>query len=407
MLQSLRQRCSVLCDTISSKVTFASEVMKVLDRFTAQRGNAIVGSSPFCRLSRLYIGWPDRVDTWRQEARPARRCIAAFVQALLKQTRQVSIIILTCSRAQQAVAQQQLNSFITDSGHERLEVTRIAMNDCWLQDIGPIFAHDIRGGVRAVNFEFNAWGGLQGGCYADWSKDRRFSAELQRRYGHNQLHVDVILEGGSISSDGRGTFLTTRECLLHPNRSGLDEQTLEDVLRASLGAQKVIWLERGAAYDYDTNGHVDNLAIFIAPHTVLLLWADANVCKEQHSRSTAALSILQDATDADGHRLVIHLVDAPPPQSRTAEEAITVERGAKARREGERLCASYVNLVIVENTVFAPSFGDAKADEKALMQLRKAFAESSKHVVQVPARELILAGGGLHCISLGEPAPLQ
>ncbi len=364
----------------------------------------LVVTAGFHNFSHFYIGWPTRTDTWRQNGNPARGAIEDFVLAILRNTTRVTVIIVASGKADQVTASERFSTILSEANKLRFHVNCIPSNDCWLQDTGPTFARSDIGKVVGISFKFNAWGGEKGGCYADYSLDQEFATQLLRNRQLGEVKSNLVIEGGALSTDGRGTLLTTRECLLNENRNGRENAVqLETELRNVLGIRKLIWLPRGAAFDTDTDGHVDNMAVFIAPSTVLLLWADADVFPEQHERSREALAVLREARDADGNRLRIFLVDTPPPLRRVAEEAIAVVQGAKERVEGDVLCASYVNLVMIEDVVIAPKFGHAGADKKAYQQLSSAFKSIGKRVVQVNARELILAGGGLHCISLGEP----
>lgn len=365
-----------------------------------------VATSAFEPLTRLYIGWPIRTDTWRAGCAPARAAIIDFVACILSHTNRVHIALVIGSESARSSAADHIARHPSASLRLRTSVLFIPSDDCWLQDIGPIFRRSADGRLSGARFRFNAWGGVSGGCYDEWGADAAFGDSLLReaRLPAGPLVDDVVLEGGGLSHDGEGTTLLTRECALNANRNGAGAQArVECALADALGARRVIWLPEGAAFDSDTDGHVDNLAVFIAPATVLLLWAREEEGLLQHARSRRALDVLMKATDARGRRLVVHTVDAPPPIRRTAGEVIVRGQGAKERPVGEKLCASYVNLVIVEETVFAPRFGVAEADERALRQLREAFKTTGRRVVQVDARELILAGGGLHCMSLGQP----
>lgn len=372
---------------------------------TVDNDGTAVATPAFEPFSRFYIGWPIRSDTWRDGGAPARTAIINFVSSILAHTKRVHVAITIDDEFARASVEEKLASRLGASARARASILSIPSDDCWMQDIGPIFRRSTDGGLSGVNFRFNAWGGVAGGCYANWARDTSFGGSLLRSVGLPAGRAEeVVLEGGALSHDGRGTTLLTTECALHANRNGTDARArVEQSLHDALGARKVIWLPEGAAFDADTDGHVDNLATFIAPSTVLLLWADEATSPLQHARSRRALEVLSTATDADGRPLIVCTVDAPPPIRRTPEEAVAHSPSAKSRPVGETLCASYVNLVIIESTVFAPRFGVPEADEKAVRQLTEAFKPTGRTVVQVDARELILAGGGLHCISLGQP----
>jgi agmatine deiminase len=319
-----------------------------------------------------------------------------------------------------------------EAGRPAVEVLSVDMDDCWLRDTGPVYtfcapAGEGRGGssVVAVSFDFNSWGGAAGGCYSDYERDRRVGGALARFGGLECARPPLVLEGGSISCDGRGTLLTTEECLLRGNRNaGATRESLEAALRDAVGATRVIWLPDGVAGDDDTNGHVDNMCVFVASGRVILHWAEAADDAEQHARSAAALAVLETSTDADGMRIRVHKVHAPTVAVvRSAEEAGGVEAGgdggggggdwvvAKARSAGEKLAASYINLVFAGDAVLTPAFGVCAADdERAVAEIQAAVAGTRtasglpRKVIGVPSREIMLAGGGVHCLTVSEPA---
>lgn len=354
----------------------------------------------------LLVGWPTRPDTWRAKAGPAQAAILRFVRKVLHSTTSLRVAIVADDDEIVLTNAREQCKLIAKASHPasktRLEVIPVPLDDCWLRDTGPIMLS----GRTASSFRFNAWGGALGGCYSSFVKDAQVATRICEWFALQQIVVDMVLEGGSVNTDGQGTVLTTKECLLNPNRNpGLSLEEIETVLRHSLGAKKVIWLEYGAAFDTDADGHIDNLAVFIAPTHVLLLWADEKQCMEQYRRSMAALEVLKDSVDALGRQLAVSLVTIPAAIIRTKDEAggLLQEEDAKKRPMGERVCASYVNFVVVEDTVIAPRFGDEQSDAKALRELRAAFSRYKKSVVMVDAREFVLAGGGLHCLTKSVP----
>lgn len=351
----------------------------------------------------LLVGWPRRNDTWRDHGAPAQASITRFVSTVLKETTSLRVIIveddsdisLTSSEEQFV----QLSRTHSAGDMARLDVLRVPMDDSWVRDTGPVM---LSGGNGAL-FRFNAWGGTSGGCYRSVARDALLGTRICESFRLGQIRANMILEGGSVSADGEGTILTTKECLLNANRNpGLTQADIEEVLCATLGAKQVVWLPEGAAFDTDANGHVDNMAVFVGPGHVLLLWAEEEQCKEQNRRSMAALEVLKGTVDALGKRFIVSTVTMPEAVIRTREEAggVVQAEDARVRPEGERVCASYVNLVVAEDTVLAPKFGDKRSDERALRELEATFERYNKKVVMVDAREFVLAGGGLHCLTL-------
>jgi agmatine deiminase len=211
-----------------------------------------------------------------------------------------------------------------------------------------------------------------------------------------------VLEGGSIQVDGEGTCLTTLECLGHPNRNpALSVAQLEAYLCAYLGVERVVWLPRGIPFD-ETGGHVDNLATFVAPGRVLLTWTEdradplAEVALETRH-------LLESSRDARGRAFEVVPVPAPrlePVQGAEADGLMAVS-GTKARRAGDPVAASYVNCYIANTVVVFPRIDDRHDDEVADL-LAALFP--GRRPVGVPARELLLGGGGIHCLTQQLPA---
>jgi len=225
-------------------------------------------------------------------------------------------------------------------------------------------------------------------------------AEIERV---DRYRAPIVLEGGSIHADGEGTLLTTEECLLNPNRNpGLTREQIEAVLSDYLSVEKFIWLGRGV-YEDETNGHVDNICCFVRPGVVALTWTD-DKADPQYEISRDAFERLSAATDAKGRKLEIHRIHQPDPVLITAEESSGVDtvEGSQPRTEGMRLAASYINFYIANGVIVMPSFGDPH-DEPAREQIAALFPE--RRVIAVPAREILLGGGNIHCITQQQPAP--
>ena len=276
----------------------------------------------------------------------------------------------------------------------QIRVVELSYNDAWVRDSGPTFVRNDTGEVRGVDWGFNAWGG---DIYPDWSLDELVARKILEVERADLYQADFILEGGSIHVDGEGTLLTTKECLLNPNRNPhLSQVDLETRLQNYLGIEKIIWLERGVFND-ETNGHVDNMACFIRPGVVALTWTnDKN--DPQYERSAEAYEHLMTATDAQGRALEVHKIHQPNPMYITTEESagVQVVEGAQSRAEGERLAASYINFYIANGGVIVPQFNDPH-DELALQQLAELFPD--RKIVSVLGREILLGGGNIHCIT--------
>jgi agmatine deiminase len=337
------------------------------------------------------MAWPERPDNWREDAGPAQETFAAVAEAIAE----AEPVTMAASPAQV----ERCRSMLSDS----VEVVELETDDAWMRDIGPTFVVDGAGGRRGVDWRFNAWGGLEGGLYRSWERDERAAARVLELEGTDRYRAPLILEGGSIHVDGEGTVLTTEECLLNRNRNpGLGREQIEHHLRDYLGAEKVIWLGAGVHED-ETDGHVDNLACFVRPGLVLLTWTDDG-SDPQHGISRDALERLERATDARGRELEVVRIPQPGPLTATEAEAdgVLPAPGTQPRRAGDRLAASYVNYYLANGRVVYPLL-DERTDAAAAEILGGCFPEHE--LVGVSAREILLGGGNVHCITQQVPAP--
>jgi len=210
-----------------------------------------------------------------------------------------------------------------------------------------------------------------------------------------------VLEGGSIHVDGEGTCITTAECLLSPGRNpDLSQEEIEAALKDYLNVEKVLWIPRGV-YNDETTGHVDNLACFLRPAEIALTWTD-DKSDPQYERSAEALDYLMSQTDAKGRKFTIHKIHQPNPILITPEEAEGVDavEGTLPREAGDRMAASYINFYFCNGSAIVPTFDDPH-DAEALAALQRLLPD--RKVVGVPAREILLGGGNIHCITQQQP----
>lgn len=334
--------------------------------------------------------WPERTDNWRLGAKPAQEAFAAVAAAIAGS----EPVTMAASDGQFENARATLPP--------EVRVVEVSSDDAWMRDCGPTFLLDGVGDRRGVDWRFNAWGGTEGGLYFPWDRDDRVAAKVLEVEGAGRYRAPIVLEGGAIHVDGEGTVLTTEECLLNPNRNPeLSKEQIERVLLEYLGAEKVVWLGAGVFED-ETDGHVDNLACFAQPGVVLLTWTD-DEDDPQHAISLDARERLEAATDAQGRPFEVVLLPSPGPLQISAEEAEGVDaaEGTQPRRAGDRLAASYVNFYLGNSRVVMPLL-EPRHDEEAAAILRRVFPE--REVVGVPAREILLGGGNVHCITQQVPA---
>ena len=339
--------------------------------------------------SGCWMIWPERPDNWRLGAKPAQETYA-----------EVAAAIAVSEPVTMAVSDAQFDhcrSLLPAS----VRVVELSTDDAWIRDTGPSFLVDGEGGRRGVDWRFNAWGGLDGGLYFPWDRDDRVARKVLEVEGADRYRAPIVLEGGAIHVDGEGTVLVTEECLLNRNRNPeLSREQIEAALHEYLGTRKAVWLGRGV-YEDETDGHVDNLACFARPGVVLLTWAE-DESDPQHEISRDALARLEAATDARGRSFEVVRLPSPGPLETSAEEALGVDAiaGTKPRRAGSRLAGSYLNFYLGNGRIVFPLL-DERTDDEAAEILIGYFPE--REVVGVPAREILLGGGNIHCITQQVP----
>jgi len=254
---------------------------------------------------------------------------------------------------------------------------RADYGDIWLRDTGPVFVWQNQS-LEAVTFSFNGWGGK----YV-FEHDAHVATTVAALAGVPTRTSSLVVEGGALESNGSGTILSTRQCLLNRNRNpGLSEVEVEAALAEALGCRKVIWLDRGIAVDH-TDGHVDNLARFVSETAVLCMTPS-----EKSDPNGEVLSeieaVLRRSQTADGCALEVHCIPSPG--------SIEGPQGLMA--------ASYCNFLIANECVVVPTFG-VPSDEEALQTIAEFFP--SRRIVPLDAFALLTGGGTVHCISLQEP----
>ncbi|NOU83430.1 agmatine deiminase [Paenibacillus sp. LMG 31459] len=334
--------------------------------------------------------WPTRTDTWRLGAKPAQAAFAR-VAAAIAEFEPVTIGTISAQY-------EHVRALVPP----QVRVVEISSNDAWMRDIGPTFVANSSGGVRGIDWGFNAWGGLDGGLYFPWDQDllvKRKVLEIEKLDYYDLRHF--ILEGGAVHVDGEGTLITTEQCLLNKNRNPhLSKRQIGGYLRDTLNVDKIIWLPRGMSDD-ETDGHIDEVAAFVKPGVVVMSWTDDRE-DPQYEVLHEAYSRLIRQKDARGRKLEVHRLHIPERLIITDEEAgwIDPASGSYSRASGTTFAATYVNFYICNGGVVMPAFGDRR-DGEALETLQRIFAD--RKVVQVNTREIALGGGNIHCITQQQP----
>jgi len=338
----------------------------------------------------IWMLWPERPDNWRDGGKPAQKAYRDVATAISE----FEPVTMCVSTEQYANCRHSLP--------ENIRVVEIANNDAWLRDCGPTFIKNDKGNVRAVDWDFNAWGGLVDGLYFPWDKDDaipRKICEIERIDTYRT--PGFVLEGGSFHVDGQGTLLTTEMCLLSEGRNPhLDRAGIEGMLAEYLGIEKVLWLKDGIDPE-ETNGHVDDVACFIAPGEVACIWTEDlnnpffDVCQESYR-------MLVDSTDAKGRKLKVHKLCMPEKNVEiNGDFAIDEIEGTIPREDGDICIASYMNFLIVNDAVIVPQYDDAN-DTLALQQIQAMFPD--RKAVGVRTREVVYGGGNIHCITQQQPS---
>jgi agmatine deiminase len=322
------------------------------------------------RHEATWIAWPHNRSDWPGRFTPIPWVYGEIVRKLSAVER---VRILVESEALEAQARGVLRK--VGAAMDAVEFFICPTNRVWARDYGPLFVADRRGRVALTRWRFNAWA-----KYDDWELDAAVPAFLAKRLGLPEWQTQMVLEGGSIDVNGAGLLMTTEECLLSPVQARNPEMSraaIERTLRAYLGAVRVVWLRNGIAGD-DTHGHVDDLARFVGPETVVLATErDPSDANYEPLRENAAL------LRAAGLRVV------PLPMPRPLVF------------DGRRLPASYANFYIANELVLVPTFNDP-ADRAALNTLARVFP--GRTVAGIDCTALIWGLGALHCMTQQQPA---
>ena len=325
-----------------------------------------------------WLSWPHKEASWPGKFGPVPAIFARMVRHLADHE-EVHINVAGPGM------EQQVRRLLADEGAGAGNVCfhHNPTNDAWCRDHGPIFVQ--RDGEHGreeavVDWKFNAWGDK----YPPYDLDDVIPTRVAREYRLPVFHPGIVLEGGSIEVNGRGTLLTTEACLLNPNRNPtLDRDAIEGYLRAYLGVRHILWLGDGIAGD-DTDGHVDDLTRFVDEHTVVTVVED-DPADENYEPLQENLERLRGMRDQDGRPL--RVVTLPMPRVLFHEE--------------QRLPASYANFYIANGLVLLPTY-DPDRDEEARHTLQELFP--TREVIGLDCTDLVWGLGAFHCVSQQWPA---
>ncbi|URM52742.1 agmatine deiminase [Mycoplasma sp. SG1] len=343
---------------------------------------------------RCWMIWPERTDNWRHGAKPAQKVFTKVANTIAK----YETVVMLVSNKQYENARFHLD--------KKVKVIEMSNNDAWMRDIGPTFVRNEKTGeVRGVNWIFNSWGGINEGLYFPWDDDNNIAHKVCSLIDYEYYNAPLVLEGGSIHSDGDGTVYVTAECLLNKNRNpDLTKAEITNHLKNYLGVEKVLWIPRGV-YNDETSGHVDNVIQIIEPGHVLLTWTDDQK-DPQYQRSLEAYNFLTSNKDAKGRKIKVTKIHQPDPIFYKEKEVSDIDpSGGMLRKSHTRLPASYANFYLANNAVILPIFNDKKWDDNAIKTIKEVFPK--RKVEPIYAREILLGGGNIHCITQQEPKKLK
>jgi len=324
------------------------------------------------RHDATWLSWPKDPNTFPPEILP--KVESAYVKMVKALAGHEEVRVMVNGAGEQS----RVSSLLGGAGEVSVRVLRTV--DVWVRDYGPTY---VRGSdVAQVKWVFNAWGNK----YDDLLPDEQAGVRMAESTGLRTFRPWVVLEGGSIDVNGRGSVLTTRQCLLNPNRNpALDKQQLESVLGANLGVSNVIWLGQGIEGD-DTDGHVDDIARFVGPREVLVA-SEEKKTDANHDPLEEGRRVLESASDEAGRKLKVTQIPMPKPVS----------------APDGRLPASHLNFYIGNGVVLVPTFG-GESDRGAIRALEGLFPR--REVVGIDCRALVYGLGTLHCVTQQVPAPV-
>jgi len=261
--------------------------------------------------------------------------------------------------------------------HDKISFVKLKTNDTWIRDYGPITIYEDEK-RKLIDFQFNAWGGK-----FKHSHDNKITKQLHEKwhFGVSELEKEeFILEGGSIESDGQGTILTTSKCLLDPNRNPyLNKQQIEEKLKTTLGAKRILWLNHGELIGDDTDAHIDTLARFVDENTIAYVTCEKD--DEHYAEFQMMKKELESFKTNEGNPY--KLIPLPLPQAKHAE--------------GERLPATYANFLIANHVMLLPTYEDS-LDKEMVSLFKELFP--TREIIPINAMRLIEEGGSVHCSTM-------
>ncbi|MGO9837534.1 MAG: agmatine deiminase family protein [Polyangiaceae bacterium] len=337
---------------------------------TTPRDHGFHAPAEWARHAATWVAWPSHADLWQHNLAPARAAFTGLVSAIAEgETAEV----LVPDDAQEKLARAALPA-------AGVRFHRVPFGDIWLRDTAPVFLVGPGGTEASVRFVFNGWGGKYVLEHDSHVSERVASLARVREF----VQPTFVLEGGAIDVDGEGSVLTTRQCMMNPNRNGsVDAQWVERMLRQSLGVDAVLWLGEGLANDH-TDGHVDTIVRFVRPGVVVAMEPRA---PDDPNREVLQSLLAEAAALVDARGRKLEVVRIPSP-------------GRVEDEDGRVMPASYVNFYIANAAVVVPTYGTA-FDAEAVELVGALFP--GRRSIGVDARAVLTGGGAFHCITQQQP----
>jgi agmatine deiminase len=323
--------------------------------------------------SAVHFVWPCENSDWKANYKQVVSCYVAIVKAVLGRQK----LLMTFPE------HHDLDKLFTAEEQSKMDITHASYNDTWVRDYGGIAVFD-QGNLHLLDFKFNAWGNK-----FDWKLDNEQTRELFnngsfRDTVNYQSHLDFVLEGGAVESNGNGLLLTTESCLLNPNRNGeLNKMELEKKIKRVLQVKKILWLKHGKIEGDDTDGHVDTLVRFVNESTLVYV-----KCSDIEDSDFHELNLMEKELEVICAQNELSMVSLPVPQ-------VVVHPNTS-----KRLPATYANFLIINNAVLLPSYA-CPQDELAIKTLQTCFPD--REIISINCLALIAQGGSLHCASMQYP----
>lgn len=329
--------------------------------------------------------WETHASTWfswvhKEESWPGKFDIIPPAYALILAT--LSRFELVNINVKDAQMESFAKNLLLEKGAkmDNIKFHHFPTNDSWCRDHGPIYVKNQQGQKAIIDWGYNAWGGK----YPPYDLDDEIPVHIAKMQNLPFFQPGIVMEGGSIEVNGKGSLLTSKACLLNPNRNPhLNQMEIEEYLKQYLGVENILWVNDGIVGD-DTDGHIDDMTRFVNTNT-LLTCVEENIHDENNAILEENLELLKKMKDQDGKSFEIVTLPMPDP----------------VEYEDQRLPASYANFLIANGCVLVPTFRCQK-DEIALDIIQDLFAD--RDVIGIDCTDIIWGLGAIHCLSQQEPA---